>query len=330
MTEANNKVVVPESTKETYQPITSDVPITVAEESPERKEFFENLRKENEQIARDNQPLTVEDIEEITGSTIKRDDTNKVITFLCMLLNYTDHDQTNIGYLAEASSGKSYIPLELANYFPAVDVMKLGYASPTSFFHDLGNWIPDPRDKRDVEDEKKAKIIKIDLSQKILLFMDQPHDQLLQRLRSLLSHDDREVTYKIADRSQRSGLRTKTIVIRGFPTVIFCSAKFSMQDQEKTRLLLLSPQIDQEKIREAIMLKIDKEGDTDAYNLRLMADPRRLMLAERISSIKSARIKEVKIPVELRKEIYDHFTESHRYAIPRHQRDISRLLCVIK
>jgi hypothetical protein len=103
-----------------------------------------------------------------------------------------------------------------------------------------------------------------------------------------------------------------------------------MQDQEKTRLLLLSPEIDQEKIREAIMLKIDKEGDTDAYNLRLITDPRRLMLAERISNIKSARIKEVKIPEELRQEIYDHFTGSHRYAIPRHQRDITRLLCVIK
>jgi len=311
-------------------PITSDVPVTVEEESPERKEFFEEIRMENEQIRQDSRPLTIEDIETITGSTIKRDDTNKVITLLCMALNYTDHDQTNIGFLAEASSGKSYIPLELANYFPAQDVMKVGYASPTSFFHDLGEWVPDPRDKRDVEDEKKAKIIKIDLSQKILLFMDQPHDQLLQRLRSLLSHDDREVTYKIADRTQRSGLRTKTVIIRGFPTVIFCSAKFNMEDQEKTRLLLLSPQIDQEKIREAIMLKIDKEGDTDAYNLRLVTDPRRLMLVERISSIKSARIKEIKIPEELRQEIYEHFTSSHRYAIPRHQRDISRLLCVIK
>jgi hypothetical protein len=145
-----------------------------------------------------------------------------------------------------------------------------------------------------------------------------------------LSHDDREITYKIADRSQKSGLRTKTVIIKGFPTVIFASAKFSMQDQEKTRLLLLSPQIDQEKIREAIMLKIDKESDTEAFNKRMESDPRRLMLAERICSIKNAHIKEIKIPEELRKEIYDHFVESHKYAIPRHQRDISRLLCVIK
>jgi hypothetical protein len=151
----------------------SDIPPTETEKTPERIELDEKLKQLNEQAK---QSLTVEDIEDITGSTIKRDNTNKAITFLCMLLNYTDHDQTNIGYLAEASSGKSYIPLELATYFPSKDVMKIGYASPTSFFHDLGEWLPDPRDTRDVEEEKKRKIVKIDLSQKILIFMDQPHD----------------------------------------------------------------------------------------------------------------------------------------------------------
>lgn len=291
--------------------------------SPKREEFLERSKVLN-------RPLSINDIVEITGSTIKRDDDNKAITFLCMLLNYTDHDQTNIGYLAEASTGKSYIPLELSKLFPSQDVIKLGYASPTSFFHDLGEWLPDPRDTRDVEEEKKRKIVKIDLSQRIMVFMDQPHDQLLQRLRALLSHDDREITYKIADRSQKAGLRTKTVIIKGFPTVIFCSAKFNMQDQEKTRLLLLSPEINQEKIREAIVLKIEKEGDSEAFEKRMEEDQGRLLLISRIEAIKMRQIQEIKIPEELRNKIYDHFLEPHKYVIPRHQRDISRLLAIIK
>ena len=73
------------------------------------------------------------------GSTVKHDDANKVITFLGMLLTYTEEDQINIGFLAESSTGKSYIPLEISQYFPVEDVMETGYASPTAFFHDYSN-----------------------------------------------------------------------------------------------------------------------------------------------------------------------------------------------
>jgi hypothetical protein len=275
-------------------------------------------------------PLTIEDIKGILGSTVRKDDNNKVITFLCMLLTYTDQDQVNIGFLAESSSGKSYIPLELAWYFPKEDVIKIGYASPTSFFHEWGKMETDPADTRDIEDDKKHKITHIDLERKILLFLDQPHDLLLQRLRSLLSHDDREITHKITDKGQKFGMRTKTIIIRGFSTVIFCSARFSMMDQEKTRLLLQSPEINQEKLREAIMLKIDKESDRQDFFNRMESDPRRNLLAARVHSIKTAHINHVKIKVEQRSQIAEHFLGSRLYLIPRHQRDISRLLGIIK
>ena len=62
--------------------------------------------------------ISIDDLIDILGSTVKHDDVNKAITFLAMLLTYTDQDQINIGFLAESSSGKSYIPLELSAYFP--------------------------------------------------------------------------------------------------------------------------------------------------------------------------------------------------------------------
>ena len=310
--------------------------------------------------------LTVDDVIDILGSTVKHDDQNKAITFLAMLLTYTEEDQINLGFLAESSSGKSYIPLEISAYFPQEDVIKLGYASPTAFFHDYGtlmlkegipvNFEMKPtkeKVKEDLEFEKdnpskeeieleykrqmrrwrellKGSYYLVDLHQKILIFLDMPHDQLLQRLRSLLSHDDKTICLKITDKRDKGGLRTKSVVIRGFPTVIFCSAKFSLADQEKTRLLLLSPEISQEKLRESIALKIEKESNREDFLKRLMADPKRQMLVERVRRIKEARIKQIIIPEEYRSLIYQQFLEDHKFLVPRHQRDISRLLALIK
>jgi len=310
--------------------------------------------------------LTIEDLIDVLGSTVKHDDQNKAITFLTMLLTYTNEDQINLGFLAESSSGKSYIPLELSNYFPSEDLIKLGYASPTAFFHDYGvlmhregipvNFEMKPskeKVKEDLEFEKdnpsrediestykhkmrewkellKGSYYLVDLHQKIILFLDMPHDQLLQRLRSLLSHDDKLITLKITDRREKGGLRTKTVVVKGYPTVIFCSAKFTLADQEKTRLLLLSPEISQEKLRESIALRIEKEANREDFIKRLMEDPKRKMLIERVRKIKEARISSIVIPEEYRAFIYQQFIEDHKYLIPRHQRDISRLLALIK
>ena len=311
-------------------------------------------------------PLTIDDLIEILGSTVKHDDENKAITFLTMLLTYTEEDQINLGFLAESSTGKSYIPLELSWYFPEEDIIKLGYASPTAFFHGYGvlmlkegipvNWEMKPtkaKVKEDLEFEKdnpsredvetaykrkmrewnqllKGSYYLVDLHKKIIIFLDMPHDLLLQRLRSLLSHDEKEIVAWITDKKEKGGYRTKNIVIKGFATVVFCTAKFTMAEQEKTRLLLLSPEVNQEKLRETIALKIEKESDREAFNKRMLEDPQRKMLKDRVASIKAANIKHVKIPEEKRSQIYQQFLEDHRFLIPRHQRDITRLLAIIK
>jgi len=292
-----------------------------------RQKSLREIQEHEKELTR---PLTIDELIEILGSTVKHDNENKAITFLSMLLTFTEDDQINLGFLAESSTGKSYIPLELSWYFPKEDVIKTGYCSPTAFFHDWGTLLPDPSDKRDVEDKDKRKITYIDLHQKILIFLDQPHDQLLQRLRSLLSHDEKQIVVKITDRREKSGLRTKNIIIEGYPTVEFCTARYTMQDQEKTRLLLLSPEIGQEKLRETIALRIDKESDREAFSKRMMEDPQRKLLANRVWNIRQEHIVYVKIPEDLRSQICQHFLEAHKFLIPRHQRDITRLLAIIK
>lgn len=269
----------------------------------------------------EHKPLTVEDLTRILGSTVKHDDANKVITFLSMLLTYTEEDQINIGFLAESSTGKSYIPLELSDYFPKEDIIEIGYASPTSFFHDYHKL---------VETSNKKKGYLVDLHQKILIFIDLPHDLLLKRLRPILSHDKKIIPLMITDRRRNAALRTKHILIQGFPTVIFASAKFNLSEQEKTRLLLLSPEVTQEKLIESVSLKVKKESDRQAFRENMQSDHERRLLVKRVLNIKQAKIKQIIIPEKLGVETRDRFIEKHKKLIPRHQRDISRLLAMIK
>jgi len=297
------------------------------EEPPQLAENKDDLYKICREATR---PVGLDEIAEILDSTIRHDRRNKLITFLSMVLTYTAEDQINVSFTAESSSGKSYIPLELAWYFPKKDVIEYSYVSPTAFFHEYGTMRSDPTDTGTIDEEKKRKIIQIDLHQKILLFIDQPHDLLLQRLRPLLSHDRKTLVAKITDRRKIGGLATKTILIEGFPTVLFCSAKFSMEDQERTRLLLLSPEITPEKIKDAILLKIEKDSNRKAFHDFMESDPRRTWLASRVELVSSAGVEHINIPEELRTQIADQFFQTHKSLIPRHQRDIGRLLALIK
>ena len=228
-------------------------------------------------------PLTREMLVETLGLTIKYDEENKLSTFLCELSAYTESAQFNISYNAPSSTGKSYIPTEIARLFPEDDVMEIGYCSPTAFFHDTGEY-----------DKDKNQYL-VDLSHKILIFLDQPHTMLLEHLRPLLSHDKKEIKLKITDKSQKAGLRTKTVLLRGYPSVIFCTAGLRIDEQEATRFLLLSPEVSQQKIREGITATIRKEADSDSFKIWLNEDPNRALLKERIRAIKLEGITEINI-----------------------------------
>jgi len=261
-------------------------------------------------------PTDLEEIAEVLSITIKKDRTTKLITFMNMLLTYTYEDQTNIAFQQEGASGKSYIPIELSWYFPVEDVRKYASTSPTAFFHEWGTW----------DEAQKAMIV--NLERKILIFLDQPHYMLLEKLRSLLSHDDKALIYKITDRSKSHALRTKTVIIIGFPTVLFCSAKFEMNEQEKTRLFLLSPETSEEKIMSSLELLAKRLGDRDAFNQMMAEDPKRIWLRERVKLLAKAGIRNVIIRDP--EKVLGAFLERYPHLKPRTQRDFPRLIGLIK
>ena len=260
--------------------------------------------------------LEIKDLVEALGVTVKRDDTNKVVTFLVMLSAFTEDDQINVSFRAESSTGKSYIPLEVSALFPSDRVVKIAYSSPTAFFHERGTLDPDTGE------------IVVELEKKILIFLDQPHNQLLERLRPLLSHDQKELVYKITDKREKLGLRTKTVKIIGYPAVIFCTGRLALDEQEATRMILLSPEISQEKLREAIYLKILKEADEGTFKEYVESDPRRKALKGRIKKIAELKVRKIIVPEP--EKIAERFVASRKTLKPRHSRDAERLMALAK
>lgn len=261
-------------------------------------------------------PLSSEDLANILNLTIKHDVENKVVTFLCELSAYSEDSQFNISFNAPSSTGKSYIPTEIAKLFPEEDVMELAYCSPTAFFHDAGEF------------DKERQGYLVDLSRKIIIFLDQPHNDLLAHLRPLLSHDKKEITIKITDKGEKHGLRTKNILLRGYPSVIFCTAGLKIDEQEATRFLLLSPEINQDKIRESISQAVRKASDSEAFNAWLNGNNERMLLKERIRAIKQADIRDIRIDTDA--NIKERFLEHCKKLKSRHSRDIKRLISIIR
>lgn len=260
--------------------------------------------------------LTWDDVADVLSLTVKQDKATKLINFACMLLSQTEEDQFNVGLQAESSTGKSYIPIMVADYFPTNEVTVIASASPTAFFHDRGTW-----------DEERGVLI-VDLESKILVFLDQPHFQLLEKLRPLLSHDRKELEYKITDKNQKRGLRTKNVILRGYPSVIFCTVRMDPDEQEKTRLFLLSPEIGEGKLRESIELLSLKKCNPDLYVKMLESNEPRKLLKERISAIRNSGIRNIIIPNS--DKVMEGYKPKEKQLRPRDQRDFPRVISLIK
>lgn len=314
---------------------------------------------------------SLDKVSNILSSTIKGDILNKKILFLSFLLNYTEEDQQNIGLSGQSSSGKTWLALEVAKYFPKKDVLRLGYTSPKAFFHELGKLVDDkgraitPRDeyvkdklklwektkrkpekgkgietwKKEQGEARKAfqnqwnktkKTYRVNLHQRIIVFLDQPHDQLLKDLRSLLSHDEKHIQIKITDKTKSGGHKTKTVELVGYPTVIFNTTKYSLDEQEQTRLFLLSPEITQTKLKGSIDLLSRIHSNRGAFKEQMAGDEKRQMLKSLVKEVKEAKIKQILIHEEEREWILKKFSDDHQIFTPRHQRDFPRLLALCK
>jgi hypothetical protein len=79
---------------------------------------------------------------------------------------------------------------------------------------------------------------------------------------SLLSHDHYEVEYEFVDNF--NGIKTRTNILRGFPTVIFTAAvdysKYQRWSEIQRRFIITNPKMTPEKYKESIKLMGAKYG----------------------------------------------------------------------
>jgi hypothetical protein len=293
-----------------------------------RRQERQQKEQEQQQAAKEKEPrieltpdltkeVTFKDIGATLETTIKKDEPAKLITFCGMLNAQTEDDQFNVGYQEQSSSGKSYIPLEVSAYFPSDEVIDLGGATPTAFAHEQGEW----------DYDRNAMIVLLEA--KIMIFIDMPDYRLLQKLRPMLSHDKKEIQYKATDKSERHGLRTKTAIVRGYPSVFFCTTSTDLDEQESTRLMLVSPETTQEKIDESLRLLALRRSNYEKYRKVVLGAPGRIWLSNRIKAVRQTKIREVILP-EDGARLYKKFKEDHPYLLPRHQRDFPRIIALVK
>lgn len=260
--------------------------------------------------------ITTKELAKVLDLTIKHDNENKLVSFLCMLSAYTEDSQLNVSFNAPSSTGKTYIPTQVAQYFPDADVRQFGGASPTAFFHDNANF------------DKDRDCYINDLERKILIFLEQPNPKLQENLRPLLSHDKKEIPYKITDKNQKGSNRAKNIVIRGFPATIFCSAGMRLDEQEATRAILLSPETSIEKVQEGVHIATLRNANKAEFLAKIEASPERQQLKDRVLAIKLEHVNDIVVPdpASIERRFLNHVQSTK----PRHQRDVSHLLSIIK
>jgi hypothetical protein len=142
------------------------------------------------------------------------------------------------------------------------------------------------KQKKDiVKDAKK----RIDLSHKILVFLDTPRPELFNALMPLLSHDKYEVEYEYVD--THNGIKTRTNILRGWPAVVFAQAidysHYARWPEIQRRFIITNPKMDKEKYEDAIDLIGDKFGLPDfAYQGKVVSDIEKEQVREVIQDLK--------------------------------------------
>jgi DNA-binding MarR family transcriptional regulator len=224
------------------------------------------------------------------GKRVKRDDPAKISVFTTGLSAYLG-SPTNLFLRGESGVGKSYNVTETMKYFPQEDVWYLGGMSQKSLVHSHGillnkdgrpiNWDAKPvkpksRDfgkdldgykQAEKQYTKEAKAFAhemagsynlIDLSRKVLVFLEVPEYNTFQMLRPILSHDKMEIEYQFVDKTGTGQLRTMKVIIRGWPATIFLTIDRKYMEELSTRSFTVTPENTSDKIAEAVFLTNEK------------------------------------------------------------------------
>jgi hypothetical protein len=215
---------------------------------------------------------------------VKEDDELKRFNILVGCSAWNVHP-INGFLLGTSSIGKTYNVVEAMKYFPQDYIWYLGGLSPTALVHDYGRLFdkdgvefslmqaprrqdPDFKDedgkfdskayreaRMEWEEKIKDSYFRVDLHNKILVFLEAPSEETFMRLRPILSHDVEEISFKFTEKGGGGNLRTSHVKLSGWPATLFCTTDTRQLAELSTRSFTISPEASRSKFQQAIELR---------------------------------------------------------------------------
>ncbi len=166
----------------------------------------------------------------------------------------------------------------------------------------------------------KARYI-VNLKNKILVFLEAPDIEVFKILRPVLSHDAKEISYKIADKNSAGSLQTKHVIIKNWPATIFCTTDLDFLEDISTRSITATPEISQEKFQ----LANELTGTKEAFPWEFQQDRDFDLLSGYIHWLGS-KIQDVKVVVPFGEDLGKAYPAYYA----RSMRDLPHFLSLIK
>lgn len=269
-------------------------------------------------------PPTMTQFDDGIELMVKGDKQNARLIFFTMLSALTSEPMNTL-LMGESSTGKTWLQQSIADLFPTEEelprrerfMMTKSYSSPTSFYHEMGSY------------NKETKERTIECFPKIFNFLDMPNKALLDRMKTLLSHDDKQLVFTYTDPNHRA----QTVIMRGWPALTYSTTDLKLSDELSTRCWLATPSTNLNKITQALRLVALREKDPVRYREILDADPNRQKIRQWVQQlIQKARLEgplEVKIHDE--QEILNKFKQLLKEnPHNRTPRDLARFFALVK
>ncbi|MDN5867132.1 MAG: bifunctional DNA primase/polymerase, partial [Candidatus Nitrosocosmicus sp.] len=220
--------------------------------------------------------------------TVKQENSLIRLIAYCGLSAYTKYP-LNLGIMASTSEGKTYSVNEVIQYFPHQDIWMIGSMSPRVIIRNKGIQVDEDynpigpkvlvlkkRLATENNEEKKSELkeqleiiinnskVLIDLTNKVLVFLEPPHQETWDILKPVLSHDTLYIEHPYVYQTKSTGQEVKHPITKGWPACIFCSAKdesnWPMWPEIQSRFLITSPNMIKKKYSESNLLIGQRKG----------------------------------------------------------------------
>jgi DNA-binding MarR family transcriptional regulator len=146
----------------------------------------------------------------------------------------------------------------------------------------------------------------VDLSRKILVFLEAPDFETFMMLRPILSHDKPEILFQFVDKTSKGQLQTRKVVLKGWPATIFLTTDTKYMEELATRSFTATPENCELKIIAANVLTNLKASIPWQYNEETSAFKVIKQLVERLKAQASENKLDVVIPFLSLHELFPH------------------------